>query len=171
MMFRFSTILGDILDDLGNIAPMTRERVQYHARKLVEWEEGWPEDMKTNESGLPPATLRSPRGVTRRGTQAMHLNGQARLARIALHQSPDIARNPVDDFERWNIDCMTAAASSLVFMYHRSGQAFSLLKLEHRLVPGAVMGAPYALFTACVSISIVQSQQGIRLTLPPCRLI
>lgn len=74
--FRFTRILGNILDDLNRLMPLSPERVTHHDQVLAQWISSWPSDLRLDEHTMARSFAGAKDiGIRRRGLQAMHLHG------------------------------------------------------------------------------------------------
>ena len=84
--FRFTLLLGDILDDLHQVKPMTQQQIALRDRELVEWQDSWPPDLKLDEYGIASAlSVTSPEDARRRGVQSMYLIGRSSFTRTPAY--------------------------------------------------------------------------------------
>lgn len=78
--FRFTLLLGDILEDFHSVKPMDEERVAIRDRELVDWQDSWPPDLNLGEYGIASAlSSGTTEDVRRRGVQCMYLIGSYSL--------------------------------------------------------------------------------------------
>lgn len=74
--FRFSRVLGDIIDDIACPTPISPDRVLYHEKILTQLEDEWPPDFKLDASGIARSLSNfATADERRRGLQATHIHG------------------------------------------------------------------------------------------------
>jgi len=143
-IFRFTLLVGQILEDTHCVKPVAFETVNAHDHALLEWQNTWPSDLRLDEFGIAYAMSRNAsEDMVRRGVQCMYLYGLFNLTRLRLNRPTAITTSKEAATAH---DRMAGAAAKLIAMHARAAPDY--VNNAVLTVPGHLGHAPYNLFAA-----------------------
>ncbi|KAF8335077.1 uncharacterized protein EI90DRAFT_3049404 [Cantharellus anzutake] len=145
-IFRYALLVGQILEDLHCVKPMTFETISAHDQALLDWQNTWPSDLRLDEFGIAYAMSRNAsENMVRRGVQCMYLYGLCNLTRLCINRPTIIttAKEAAAAHDR-----MAGAAAKLVALHARATPDY--VNNAVLTVPGHLGHAPYNIFASAM---------------------